>query len=271
MTLRYLLAILAGITLISCQPAAQGNSSRLSGERFQNNKPWGYQIVSSPVRAGQTAQRFEVRPGDCGRTRSGDFSDCDFGSERSEFELRRNIAFPGDVWIGFSVYLPPDFTTGANLFQTKIFQLKFRDGPPKNEQFNSNTFTQFLALQMERDANALTVCLYRFTKTDDGWRDKCDKSRLISAQQMRGRWTDVLINFDSRGTGNLAIYINGTRRASENGFVQFDSNSVYAAYGIYRPRGAISGPIPTQVVYFDEIRIADSRDGAEVAPNAPVD
>ena len=39
--------------------------------RSLNNTAWGYQKVTSPVRAGEIAQRFELRAGDCGSDEHG--------------------------------------------------------------------------------------------------------------------------------------------------------------------------------------------------------
>jgi len=268
-TSQWLIVVTLLTAFTGCQSSTLASSNRLDGYRFQNTKPWGYQIVSNPVRAGKEAQRFEVRPGDCGET-SG-WSDCRVGNERSEIELRRDIPFPGNVWIGWSVYLPSDFSNGRNLYQAKIFQLKFRDGPERDEVNSSNTFTQLLNLQIERDGDALTMCVYRFSKTASGWKDRCDKSRIAGVGQMRGKWTDILLNYDSRGTGALTVYVNGQARSTERDFVAFDSDKVFVAYGIYRPVGAMSGPIPTQVVYVDEMRIGSSRDEVEVQSERPVD
>jgi len=61
------------------------NVDRLPGSRSLNDTPHGYQIVNAPVRAGQESQRFEVRPGDCGKSKT--WNDCETDRERSEIAL----------------------------------------------------------------------------------------------------------------------------------------------------------------------------------------
>ena len=63
-----------------------------SGWRFKRSLPigakkHGYQVVSAPehpVRYGKKSERFEVRPGDCSRSKGGSWDDCKEDRERSE-------------------------------------------------------------------------------------------------------------------------------------------------------------------------------------------
>lgn len=116
------------------------------------------------------------------------------------------------------------------------------------------------------------MCLYRFTNTATGWKDKCDKSRLMSLKDLRGRWTDITLNYNSDGSGELTLYLNGEAKAREVNFVSFDADDVYVAYGIYRPQVArTSGTVPTQVIYVDEMRIGTSMKAVAISEVRPVD
>ena len=77
--------------------------------RSLNNTAWGYQKVTSPVRAGEIAQRFELRAGDCGSDEHG--SDCDRNAERSEVASTVRWDVDDTVWASGSVYVEPDFKT----------------------------------------------------------------------------------------------------------------------------------------------------------------
>ena len=75
--------------------------------RSLNNTAWGYQKVTSTVRAGEIAQRFELRAGDCGSDEHG--SDCDRNAESSEVASTVRWDVDDTVWASGSVYVEPDF------------------------------------------------------------------------------------------------------------------------------------------------------------------
>lgn len=204
---------------------------------------------------------FEVRPGDC----SG--ADCGSNRERSEFTLRQGIPFPADSWIAFSILIPSDFQPGRRT-QTKFFQLNVRDGPVDAE--SGGRFVSLVNFQIEQ--GDVTMCTYRFRPQGRAWLDECDKTRLVALDSIRGRWADFILHYDSRGEGNLEVFLNGRRVATETGFVVMDFDDVYVKYGIYRPStNREGGPIPTQVLFVDEVRIGSSREAVAAEGLPPVD
>ena len=84
---------------------------------------------------------------------------------------------------------------------------------------------------------------------------------LISIDDMRGRWTDIAINLDtSREGGRLSAYVNGRRIVEHDNFINFVPESYYFKYGIYRTFVSRHGaPLPTQIIYVDEVRIGENR------------
>ena len=130
------------------------------------SKTYGYGRVSAPhpVRWGKTSERFEVRPGDCGRSRSGRSDDCTRDRERSELiqvgELQRAGS---EYWYGWSLYVPGDFET---IYPVKVYFGQFHQKKAKPA--------------------------FMFTNADGGyWLDVHLKGRpyrsLIAADELRGR------------------------------------------------------------------------------------
>jgi hypothetical protein len=76
---------------------------------------------------------------------------------------------------------------------------------------------------------------------------------------MQGRWTDVQFEIDtSSRTGWLKVWVNGRIKADiKTPVVVWDPTNFYFKYGIYRSFvSRHGGPMPTQVAYFDEVKIA---------------
>ena len=89
---------------------------------------------------------------------------------------------------------------------------------------------------------------------------------------MLGRWTDVMIYLDSRGTGTLEICLDGERTASTTNFIRFRPQEYYLKYGLYRSFVSRNGgPMPTQIVFYDKVRIGRDRASVEISMDRPVD
>ena len=89
---------------------------------------------------------------------------------------------------------------------------------------------------------------------------------------MRGRWTDVMVHLDSRGTGVIEIFLNGERKARSTGFIRFRPQEYYVKYGLYRSFVSRHGrPMPTQVAFYDEVRIGNDRPSVEISVDRAVD
>lgn len=224
------------------------SAESLRVERSLNNTPWGYQLVSSPVRAGEVSQRFELRAGDCGSDSYG--SDCDRGNERSEVKSRKDWGASETVWIGGSVYVPKDFRFNPDT--THILQIK-SDG---NTSPNPQPFS-------------LTVADGKFAVTL-GWLDAdgnqhLDRVRLGSPSQLMGKWTDFVIGFGPKAGNGIVVYQDG--RLILNEPIRYKKpKRLYLKYGIYRSTSNM-----VNILYWDEIRVGSSRAKVEVNEAKPVD
>ena len=241
-------------------------SGRLDTVRSLNDTSHGYELVSSPLRAGEIAQRFEVRPGDCGR--SYDWDDCANNRERSELIVREKI-LPGTVrWISFSIYLPNDFYSSPHV-KTSIGQIH-QTGGPAGTAGGLPSFP--LLLQIDVKGNRVDACIHILTGPEDNIRDVCRNLPLSTVNAMRGRWADVMIHLHSRESGLLEIYLDGERKATSTGFIRFRPQDYHVKYGLYRSFvSRHGGPMPTQLAFYDEVRIGNNRTSVEVSVDRPVD
>ncbi|PKR87349.1 hypothetical protein CXZ10_20075 [Pleomorphomonas diazotrophica] len=246
---------------------AEADAGRLSGERSLNTKPHGLTIVDAPVRAGRQAQRFEVRAGDCGRDSGWD--DCATNRERSEFTLGKSFQYGSDQWIGFSVWLPPDFRASSKV-NTTVGQIHQRGGPGGTAG-GFASFPPLVQLEMRGDRYKATV--HVLSGSAANVRDDVKEFTLAPIKAMRGKWTDVVLHLDTAsGADLLEVFINGKRQAKLSGFIAFQPKNYYVKYGIYRSFvSRHGGPMPTQVVVIDEVKMGRSLAEVSVDPQRPVD
>jgi len=262
-----MIRLLSFVTVLSLAFASTADAGRLSGERSLNKKKHGYQIVRGISRAGKKSQRFEVRPGDCGK--GSGWSDCANDRERSEYKIKKAMRFGKDHWIGFSVYLPKDFYASPSV-NTTVGQIHQRGGPsgtvrglPSNPPL----------VQLEMRGNSYRAGVHILTGSANNVRDDVKYFDLARLSAMRGRWTDVMIHLDtSNGNEVFEVYINGARKGRIADFINFVPKEYYFKYGIYRSFiSKEKRPMPTQILYIDEVKYGKSAGQVAINPNKPVD
>jgi len=255
--------------LLSLSPNATMASGRLEGHRSLNDKKHGYAISSDVARAGKKSQRFEVRAGDCGEDPG--WSDCENNRERSEISIKKTWGYGKDVWIGFSVFLPPDFKTSSRV-RTSVGQIHQKGGNrPTGTAGGLKSFPPMMQMEMIGDRYYMGVHI--LTGTKENVKDVTKDFDLLRVSQMRGRWTDIAIHFDtSKGNELLEVFVNGKLKGSVRNWIKFRPAEYYLKYGIYRSFvSRHGGPMPTQILYIDEVKMGNSFD--KVSPNEkrPVD
>ena len=204
-------------------------------------KPYGVCIVDKndghPTRLGQQSLRFELRDGDCGYGSS--WSDCE--SDRGRHELSGKKHKNGsEHWYFWSIYLPDDY---QSIFPaiTLLGQFHQDDGEP--------VFT------LDNDGGGYTY---------EQWLGDIfiNSSPLLEPIEMLGRWNDVVINakWTDKDDGFLRIWINGKLAYDYTGTTTEKGLKAYHKFGIYDSYLSryTSGKIPTRVVYYDEVRTANS-------------
>lgn len=247
--------------------ASTASANRLQGKRSLSTTKYGYAIVRNIARAGKRAQRFEVRAGDCGWDKG--WSDCDSDRERSEISIKKRWRYGVNKWIGFSVYLPANFTT-SNKVNTTVGQIHTSGGPVGIAGGHKSLPP---LMQMEMKGNDYRLCVHMLSGSSTNVNDKCRYIPLAKISKMRGRWTDIMIHFDtSKGTELLEVFLNGNKKATISGWITFRPKEYYFKYGIYRSFvSRHRGPMPTQILYIDEVRMGKSAAKVQVNKARPVD
>jgi hypothetical protein len=209
---------------------------------------------STKSRRGSQYQGFELRDGDCGSY--SDWDDCANDRERVEFTAEPFLPPRGKQCIAFSIMLDENFTLGS-FNQTTLAQIQQRGGPTGfMEGYESRPgVLMFHAQDGYYDFDWLYL---HGSRTDIKQTDL--KFRLLSLDEMKGKWTDISFCLDF-AKNNMSLWVNGKRKFNIN---QPPTGlhlpeSIYFKYGIYRSFGSKQlSIVPTQIVYYDEIRRGSS-------------
>ena len=162
-------------------------------EQFSNsmtglsNYNFQYLNDSTKSRRGSQYQLFELRDGDCGSYEGWD--DCANDRERVEFTADPFLPPRGKQCMAFSIMLDENFTLGS-FNQTALAQIQQRGGPTGfMEGFKSQPgVLMFHAQEGYYDFDWLYL---HGSRTDIKQTDL--KFRLLSLDDMKGKWTDCLL------------------------------------------------------------------------------
>ena len=214
------LAAALALGLAGCQTVPATTISGWSMKRSlpANFKSYGYRIVSKadghPVRAGETAVRFELRAGDCSWASSR--NDCANDRERHEVMSADSWA-GGENWYHWSIYLPADnpiidpVSVVLGQFHQKgshpVWMFGNRHGAYWARNHVSGTMT--------------------------------DATLILTREDIRGKWNDVLVHarWSARpNEGFFDVYVNGETnpRHSWTGSTKEPGRQIYFKFGIYR-------------------------------------
>jgi hypothetical protein len=259
------------LVLFSASAQAQGGFSGF--ERYLNNKSYAHFKVEAPhpVRAGVSSQRFELRSGDCGEDTG--WNDCETDRERIELQANDLFYMGEERWIGWSVFLPMDF---ADVSPTKtcLGQIHSQGGP---KGFGRGLPTSPPLLKFDIWEGVYVLTHPELSGTFHNIRNKERKTPLINLEQMRGRWTDIVLHVRfGKEDGFAVVYVNGEKKAElPRNLILYEPKNFVFRYGIYRSfMGRSARSIPTQIVYFDEVRLGETRKAVDLRMNSalpPVD
>ena len=255
--------LVAGMVAFSISAFATNmNSISHDGWHFRVSTPWGlkdysHQEVSSknghPVRYGTKSERIEVKPGTCGITMGGHWSDCDNDRERVHMSSRYyDLHFhPGDeYWYRWSMFIPKGHT---NLNPVKVSFAEFKPkGIPPVFQFEETS----------REYESKGEISLRVLRS---WQLKGAEPLYVLETDYVGKWLDFVIfaKWSTSDNGRFRIWINGIERLEHKGPNMRSPDGLHFKYGIYRsfvsrnPKAADVGT----VAYFDGIRVSKVREG----------
>lgn len=265
----------------------------ITGEEYSTPRPKSYAVRTSNevARVGETSVRFELRHGDCGTW------DCNNDRRRIERGLyndNRDVQFGDQKWYGLSIYLPNDFVD-LSPTNTTLFQVKAE--PWRGPLWNINVSNGYLIAEYRPNAqhDTLECRLAPLSGIRGQWTDIVAYGDYSLQNPTNAPMLQIWSN------GRLAC---STRALLVTAAIDeaSDLNNVRFNFGIYksyvsrwldrnktRPvtvsefadlhtqsggtnRSPTATPfeydwgveLPTQIVFFDEVRIGDTRAEVDV-------
>ena len=209
-----------------------------------------------------TVEQFAIAPGcigrveDIGRT-SGGYTDCDYGSARSEviedvWEAEiYGLGQPKSAWYGWEVYLPSNFPSARQQQKGKYTIGQWHNGQCPH-----------LSVVNPVESNAVGFELLRTRQNYECAREKF--VGLTSLSEMRGRWTkfEFFVNWDEQN-GQIVAYVDGVKKAQFTGRTLVkslaDKNSF--RYGVYLCCTDNIDLIEHTFVRYANVSRSDTRDG----------
>ena len=228
----------------------------------QNDYNYSYISDKSFARRGDYYQKFELRDGDCFGDES--WNDCENDRERVEFSSRPHQKPEGIQCFSYSIKLHKDFID-VYPTNTDLGQVHQKGGP-------SGSAGGFASLPPLIQLGAKKGKFYF------GWHDLSGSEsnvidirkdyNLANLNDMKEKWTDVSFCLDYIDK-RMDVWINGDKKHEIlKSPVNFIPEKTYFKFGIYRSfiknfkdRQKMRNKeekMPTQIVYYDEIRRGNS-------------
>ena len=208
----------------------------------------------SKARAGKAYQRFELRDGDCFVPVDGGWNDCEMNRERFEFSSRPRQKPNGKQCYSYSIKLDKNFKS-VNPTNTDLGQVHQKGGP-KGTAGGLKSFPPLI--QIGAKNNDLYFGWHKLTGNENNVIDKRIDYKLAKISDMKEVWTDISFCLDFYNK-RMDAWINGKKKVEINQSpLNFIPDKIYFKYGIYRSFVSryknIHGKIPTQIVFYDEVR-----------------
>lgn len=245
-------AMTENIAPVVCSPNKISSAMSI---RFHSvdQKSWGFGYVNTPIRLGKQSQRFELRQGDCGG------HDCEIDRERSEVIMNPQIDVGQRKFIAYSIYLDPSYKDSDSRVPHYMLQIQHKDGP---YGVLNGSPSQPPLIMMKESGGIYNVCVNQFTGPFNDIKSECiDYNIGLTTANMRGKWTDIILDLNtSKTTGGLTIYVNGREKLKIDKPIvsEHDPSYFYVRYGVYRSWVSRLPSHPTQIVYYDEVRMGNS-------------
>lgn len=219
--------------------------------------PYNGTIVSSPVRSGTYAMKFEWRASDY---------NGENGSKHTEFSNEPLPADEQERWYGFSVFLPD---SGMQKDSEPEIIAQWHQSPDRSEGETWSGAGPPVALSLQNGILGLSYKwdTRRIIVKGDGVKIKSSGAGLGIAPL--NRWIDFVfhIKWNSFGNGILQVWQDNKLVVDKTGIAigYNDNRNPYWKVGIYKYSGKSNHA--SRSVYYDEIRIGnDKATYADVAP-----
>ena len=301
--MKSILAILALALLSSCGSNATVATYRTTNDHgASHSKVWGYNKNTEIIRKGEASQRFEIRHGDCGV--DGSWSDCDNDRRRIERLLYQTDSEKenGITWYAWSLYLPEDFKE-LHPANTALGQVKIVGYREPLWIINARK----KGIKIDFDASRQRCRLIKFEDAIGKWTDfmmrvdydskyELDKNKSYADVYVNGEQVEcninkpiltkqVLANKRAMHTeinfryGIYNSYVSrwldewGSKSLISSGFSDYHQDSGMIVNSIANKPWEFDWGIklPTQVVYYDEVRIGPTRESVDINLNKAAD
>ncbi|WP_243612839.1 heparin lyase I family protein [Shimia aestuarii] len=293
--MKRVLASAAIITAMALPAIAADNGKSILGmtrieKEVSANKRYGFTRIREHTRLGRRAQRFELRHGDCGGNKYWD--DCTNDRqrvERKEDPKNRIQRVGQQVWYGWSFFLQSDFVD-VGPANTTLGQMKMQGWRTPLWHFNMRDGKAMMWFGDEGGCTVGRVSRLRGKWIDvtifadyslspkgpsflmylDG-KQVCRRSRTMVTQRMLNESKGKL--YLKYGVYNSYVSRWLDRRKTQAVSAKaFNDNHAVSTGGSKTSKSAASQPfnyewgveLPTQVVFYDEMRFGGSREAVDV-------
>ena len=133
-------------------------------------------------------------------------------------------------------------------------------GGPKGTAGGTKSFPPLVQIGAKRDQ--LVFGWHMLTGDENNIQDTKVEFELAKITDMRGVWTDISFCLDFKNK-RMDAWVNGEKKVEMlQSPINFKPGAIYFKYGIYRSfvsrYKSLAGSLPTQIVYYDEVRRGNS-------------
>ena len=225
-----------------------------------NDHNFKYIENKSKARAGKYFQRFELRDGDCFKDDGVDgWNDCENNRERVEFSTRPEQRPKKNQCYGYSLMLSKDFID-THPTNTSLGQVHQKGGPTGTAA-GLASFPPLI--QIDARQGYLFFNWHELSGSATNVIDESRYHRLKPLKDMKEVWTDISFCLDFKNK-RMDAWVDGIKKVEIlKSPIFFKPKSIYFKHGIYRSfisryKLRNNGKMPTQIVFYDEIRRGNS-------------
>lgn len=226
--------------LLSAQELDHGELGPL--KKSLNNKDYAYKVIDDPTGTApfKKVERFELRNGDCSKNPWWD--DCKNDRERVELMQRvESQASKKIEWYGWSFFVDKNF---PSVYPVKLSIAQFYD----------DGAMQPVWMFQVNDGGLYIESMMKTSKVQE---------YIIPANELSNRWhsIEVEVKWSTQKDGFLNVWVDKNRKLSYSGQTLI-SGKYYLKYGLYRSylsRFKKKGPIPTQSIYFSNVKMGKTQ------------
>jgi len=242
---------------------------------FMDHNVHNFQYIKdkTKARAGKYFQRFEVRDGDCFGDDS--WNDCDTNRERVEYSTRPRQPIKKNQCYGYSLMLSKDFID-THPTSTTLGQVHQHGGPTGTAE-GLASFPPLI--QIDVRSRYLYFNWHELSGSATNVKDESRYYKLKSLEDMRGVWTDISFCLDFKNK-RMDTWVDGIKKVEIlESPIFFKPKEIYFKHGIYRSFiskykahasilvDSFDSKMPTQIVFFDEIRRGNSIEKVDININ----